>query len=397
MTRPTLRTSLCDMLGIEYPIVLAGMGGIEGGFSRPELVAAISEAGGLGVLGGAGNTPERIHEACEKVRALTKRPFGIDLLLPQITQPASDISEARPAAAGDEELAQPYQDFIRDAMDRFDLKEPPARPRAPHSENWAAGFGREKAINAIIEEKVAVFAAGLGSPGPYIEGLHAVGTKVIGLAGNVRTALRLKNDGCDIIVSQGHEAGGHTGRIGTFALAPQVLDAVSPTPVLVAGGVGSGRAIAAALAFGAVGVWVGTKFLATNESGALPEHKQRMVEATEEDTRVTRFFTGRTVRNLHNPLIEMWEDSRLPPVPMSRQNLVSGRLQDAARASNQPNLLVQLAGQIVGSIDEIRPARVVFDELIEETVYALRDLMQTRVTYSIPEAVPAMIPSSEQP
>src|SRR5438477_886494 len=270
MGRPVLRTPLCDALGIEYPIILAGMGaGNEGGAAGPELVAAVSEAGGLGVLGGTGHNLDDFHAAICDIRKLTSKPFGVDLLLPQVGG----------AASGERSDADPrYRQWVDHTIGELGLCDPgEVRQRGgPFTETpYAAQERQQRHIGAIIAERPAVFAAGLGSPKPYIPALHAAGITVFGLVGNVKTARRVDADGVDVIVAQGYEAGGHTGRVGTFALVPQVVDAVAPTPVVLAGGVGDGRAVAAALALGAQAVWVGTAFLATPEANILPEHRLR--------------------------------------------------------------------------------------------------------------------------
>jgi nitronate monooxygenase len=379
--RPVLRTPLCDVLGIEYPIILAGMGaGNEGGAAGPELVAAVSEAGGLGVLGGTGHNLEEFHAAIAEIRRLTKKPFGVDLLLPAIAREA----DGAPARIGEMDLR--YADWVDATMHDLGLTEgaPSANLRGPFTETpYAALERQQRHIEAIIAERPAVFAAGLGSPGPYVPKLHEAGITVFGLVGNVKTARRVKADGVDVIVAQGYEAGGHTGRIGTFALVPQVVDAVSPTPVVLAGGVGDGRAVAAALALGAQAVWVGTAFLATPEANILPEHRQHLLEASEEDTRVTRLYSGKTARALNNPMVEAWERSGLAALPMGLQGQVSGRLMATARASGRNDLSMQLGGQIAGSLKEVRPAHVVLEEMVREAVEVLAALSRTRVTFAL--------------
>jgi nitronate monooxygenase len=228
-----------------------------------------------------------------------------------------------------------------------------------------------------------VFAAGLGSPKRYVPDLHAAGITVFGLVGNVKTARRVKADGVDVVVAQGYEAGGHTGRVGTFALVPQVVDAISPMPVVLAGGVGDGRAVAAALALGAQAVWVGTAFLATPEANILPAHRDHLLAASEEDTRVSRLYSGKTARALANPLVEAWDRSGLAALPMGLQGQVSGQLMAAARAAGRDDLAMQLGGQIAGAITEIRPAHVVLDEMVREAVDALSALTRTRVTFAM--------------
>jgi NAD(P)H-dependent flavin oxidoreductase YrpB (nitropropane dioxygenase family) len=270
----------------------------------------------------------------------------------------------------------------------LDLPAPAARGGAADLDGafsetpYAAVARQQRHIAAILQARPAVFAAALGSPKPYLDDLHAAGITVFGLVGNVKTARRVAADGVDVVVAQGHEAGGHTGRIGTFALVPQVVDAVSPKPVVLAGGVGSGRAVAAALALGAQAVWVGTAFLATPEANILPEHRAHLLAATEEDTRVTRLYSGKTARALNNPMIEAWEQSGLAALPMGQQGQVSGPLVRAARAARRNDLTMHLGGQIAGAITEIRPARVVLEELVRETIDVLSTLTRTSVTFA---------------
>ena len=376
MARPTLKTPLCDLLGIEYPIILAGMGaGNEGGAAGPDLVAAVSEAGGLGVLGGAGRSEEELHAAVAKIRSLTKRPFGIDVLLP-----AGGPIGPRPNANGERPKIDPtYRDWSDSIIGQMGLQEPSEDETARFTNRWTS----EQQVQAIIGEKPAVFAAGLGSPGPYVKDLHAAGITVFGLVGNVKNAIRVRNDGADVIVAQGHEAGGHTGRVGTLALVPQVIDAVSPTPVVLAGGVGDGRGIAAAFALGAQAVWCGTAFLATNEANITDEHKQHLLASTEEDTRVTRLYSGKTARALNNPIVESWESSGLKALPMGAQGVVSGRIGAAVRASHREDLNMHLGGQIGGMMHEIRPAREVLESMVADAIDVLREMTSSRVTYSI--------------
>jgi nitronate monooxygenase len=381
MGRPVLRTPLCELLGIEYPIILAGMGaGNEGGAAGPELVAAVSEAGGLGVLGGTGHNLDDFHDAIAAIRRLTKKPFGVDLLLPNVGSGGGPASEPRG-------VEQRYWDFVDETIRDLNLIEPSSQqsPReGPFTETpYAAAERQKRHIKAIISERPAVFAAGLGSPKPYVNDLHAAGIIVFGLVGNVKTARRVKADGVDVVVAQGYEAGGHTGRVGTFALVPQVVDAVSPTPVVLAGGVGDGRAVAAALALGAQAVWVGTAFLATPEANILPEHRQRLLDASEEDTRVTRLYSGKTARALNNPMVEAWEMSGLAALPMGQQGRISGRLMAAVRASGRNDLTMQLGGQIAGALTEVRPAHVVLDEMVREAVDVLNALSRTSVTFAM--------------
>jgi NAD(P)H-dependent flavin oxidoreductase YrpB (nitropropane dioxygenase family) len=386
MARPVLKTPLTEYLGIEYPIILAGMGaGNEGGAAGPELVAAVSEAGGLGVLGGTGRDEESFLDALAQIRKLTRRPFGVDVLLAsQGPQPAESARGSEgPVRDRRNLVGQEYWDWADGMIEKLGLEKPPDDLDRRRADQYSGLHVSDAHIRNVIREKPAVLAAGLGSPGPYVKDLHAAGIKVFGLVGNVKTARRVNADGVDVIVAQGHEAGGHTGRIGTFALVPQVIDAVSPTPVVLAGGVGSGRHVAAALALGAQAVWVGTAFLATHEANITDEHRQHLLVSTEEDTRVSRVYSGKTARAFNNPVIESWEASGLRALPAGLQGLVSGRVNAAARRANREDLNMHLGGQVAGMIREVRPAHVVLEGMVREAVEVLGELQaQSKVTFA---------------
>jgi NAD(P)H-dependent flavin oxidoreductase YrpB (nitropropane dioxygenase family) len=381
MARTVLKTPLCDLLEIEYPVILAGMGGGDG-FARAELVAAVSEAGGIGVIGAAGFTPDEIHEECEKVRSWTKKPFGVDILLPAGTGTLPSAPDEASDVSPIDRVPPEYKAWADGAIDRLGLQQPlpsPETARTLESMNYTAQERQDRQVEAIIQEKVKLLAAGLGSPAPYVERLHAAGIVVMGIVGNVRQAVRVKNGGADIVVAQGHEAGGHTGRIGSLALTPQVVDAIAPTPVVVAGGIGDGRGLAAALALGAQGVWVGTAFLATVEANVTPENKQRFTEIGEDDTRVTRLFSGKTLRHPNTPLVEDWEAANLRALPMGVQGVVSNHVQEAARRSGRGELIYQPAGQIVGMVKEIRPAAVVLEEMVRGAAEVITGMQRQEI------------------
>jgi NAD(P)H-dependent flavin oxidoreductase YrpB (nitropropane dioxygenase family) len=400
MGRPVLRTRLCDILDIEYPIILAGMGGV----STAELVAAVSEAGGLGIVGAASMPPDEIERQVRRIRDLTSKPFGVDVLLPSgVARPAvrgaegsapteapsahaSAAAPSRGAAAPKrprDYLPSQYGDFIDNAEREFGL------PKRGQDQDWTAGMRRlgagdfsKSQVDAILALKVPVFASGLGNPAPYVEAFHAQGAKVIGLVGNVKNARRVADGGADVVVAQGTEAGGHTGRIGTMALLPQVIDAVAPTPVCAAGGVGDGRGIASALAMGCDGVWVGTAFLVSREATWPDILKERIIAATEEDTRVTRLYSGKTMRNINNPLIEYWESQKLDALPMGLQGIVSGEIMAGAREANRLELLMNPAGQISGMLTQSRPAKEIFEEMVREAARIFAEGLPSRVRAS---------------
>ena len=234
MTTP-LRTPICDLLGIEYPVVLAGMGGV----SLSSLVAAVSNAGGLGVIGGATLDAEGLRAEIRRTRELTDKPFAVDLL-------------------------GPIPDMIRPQM------------------------------QVVFEEDVRIFVAGLAVPAAFIDEMHARGMKVVVMCGKVRHAQKSEAAGADVVAAQGTEAGGHTGEIGTLALVPQVVDAVK-IPVLAAGGIADGRGLVAALALGAQGAVIGTRFIASPEAQAASGYREAIVRAHEDDTVRTRCYTGKKV------------------------------------------------------------------------------------------------------
>lgn len=387
MTKPVLRTALCDMLGIEYPIILAGMGPVAGGLAGPvataPLAAAVSNAGGLGVLGGAGFAPERLREEIRKLRSMTDRPFGVDLLLPSNFMGGAAAAQEVPADP--RELIPPAAKAgVRKIADDLGLDWVEAPPEASRAPQRAKGGGMSDGqMEVVIEEKVPVFASGLGNPAPWMDRLKANGTKVLCLVGNVKNARRVAASGADVVVAQGTEAGGHTGRVATLALVPQVVDAVAPVPVVAAGGIADGRGVAAAFALGAVGVWCGTAFLVADEANQPDLQKQRILAATEEDTRVTRLYSGKTMRNITNPLIEAWEASGLQPLPMGLQGLLVQDLVHSARKAGREDLLMNAAGQISGMLNRVRPAREILDDMVAEAATILETGLRSRVIASV--------------
>jgi NAD(P)H-dependent flavin oxidoreductase YrpB (nitropropane dioxygenase family) len=219
-----------------------------------------------------------------------------------------------------------------------------------------------------LEERVPLFCAGLGDPGFMVKAAHEAGTKVLGIAGNAKNAGRIAHSGADLVVAQGHEGGGHTGRVGSLALWPQAIDAAAPTPVLAAGGIGDGRGLAAALAVGCVGVWVGTRFLASNEGGALDIQKRAIVRASDEDTRRTYLYTGKTSRATYNRFHDLWDESGLEPLPFPTQVLFASALVDMFNAAGLEDYVGPFAGQVAGLIHEIEPAARIVAKMVEEAV-----------------------------
>jgi len=382
MKKPVLRTELCDMLGIEYPIMSAGMGpslvGEKTG-APVELVTAVSEAGGLGVLGAAGFTVDEMRDAIREIKKQTGRPFGVDLLLPGQTVSAGDQAFDGPGEIALSEviktLPKAHYDWMMKVKEEMELPDMDvmvilgSTTLRPHA-----------AVKACIEEKVPLFCAGLGNPGFMIPDAHTAGIKVLGIAGNTKNVGRIARSGADLVVAQGHEGGGHTGRVGSMALWPQAIDEAAPTPVLAAGGIGDGRGVAAALAMGCAGVWVGTRFLASLEGGALDIQKKAILNATDEDTRRTFLYTGKTSRATYNRFHDLWETSGLDPLPFPTQVfLASGMVEMLAKATRL-EYIGPFAGQISGLIDEIKPAAEILMDMVEGAVDILCRKLPERVT-----------------
>ncbi len=381
MGKRTLRTKLCDMLDIEYPILSAGMGpsliGEKTG-ATVELVVAVSEAGGLGVLGAAGFTVEEMREEIREIKKQTDKPFGVDLLLPKAQVEAGDqpFEEGATYKLIDiiKGLPKSHYEWIMKVKEELDLPDIEATGKTgstisrPHA-----------AIKACVEEGVPLFCSGLGNPGFMVSDAHAAGMKVLGIAGNTKNVRRIAQSGADIVVAQGHEAGGHTGRIGSLALWPQAVDAAAPTPLLAAGGIGDGRGLVAALAIGCVGVWVGTRFLASEEGGCLDIQKESIVEATDEDTRRSYLYTGKTSRTIYSKFHDLWESSGLEPLPFPVQGAFASAVVDMLNRAEKKEYMGPFSGQVSGLIKEIKPAAEILEDMVEEAADIL--------TRKLPEGV----------
>src|SRR5580698_686676 len=308
----SLRTPICDMLGIEHPILLAGMGGV----SYAELAAAVSNAGGFGTLGMAGRSHGEIADEIKKTRDLTDKPFGVDLL-----------------AAVPESL--------------------------------------ERTADLIIEGGAKAFISGLGVPPPHlVKKFHDAGLKVMNVNGTVKHARSAEAGGLDAVVAQGTEAGGHTGRVAGLALIPQIVDAVK-IPVIAAGSIVDGRGLAAALALGAQGVWMGTRFIAATEAHAGGMYKQVIVDASDEDTIVTRSYSGKPMRVFKNEWVADWErrPQDIKPFPMqamlSHQAGVMGGIGGQIGGLSRERSAFAM-GQGAGAIHDVKSAAEIIQEIVAE-------------------------------
>ena len=367
-----IRTRICDLLEIEHPILLAGMGGA----STPELAAAVSNAGGCGVLGAAACGPRQLKEWIDRTRALTDRPFGVDTLLPASVRRAEEAATDPDAGPSPEDLLPELkafaEEFMADAgLEKIARAEAEARPEPDGPPMFTQAFF-EAQMEVIIEEKVPLYVSGLGNPGPWMERLRANGTKVGAVVGKVKHAVQVMQAGLDFIVAQGHDGGGHNSPIGTIALVPQVVDAVGDLPVLGAGGITDGRGVAAAIMLGAEGAWVGSAFLASNESGIHDFQKQAIVDASEDGTVVSRTVTGKPARIIRSLWTDVWVREGREPLPMPYQGAISGPVLAAANRAGRADVNPGFAGQGIGMIKAVRPAAEILADIVEGTDRALK-------------------------
>lgn len=326
-TNLLFNTPLCERLNIKYPIFQAGMGFV----AHAELAAAVSNAGGLGCLGSGSMSADELREQIKLCRDMTDRPFAVDILFAEV--------KADPAA----------KEVVR------------------YTGNV------QRLIDVTFEAKVPVIVSGLGNPAGIIEQAHNDGVVVMSLCGNVKQARKLEASGVDVIIAQGHEAGGHTGRIGTLTLVPQIVDAVR-VPVLAAGGIADGRGLIAALALGADGIWMGTRFIATVEAYAHVNYKTRIIEIDEEGTTITRCHSGKPCRLIRNQFTDSWvgRESEIQPFPLQSMR-VGFKLAEIARYEGKIEEGGLACGQSAGMITSIKPAAEVIRDVMLEAEAAVRE------------------------
>ncbi len=321
-----MRTRLTELLGIEHPVMLAGMGGV----SYSELAAAVSEAGGFGCLGASTMGDEKMAAEIAAVRHATDKPFGVDLLT------------AMPGGMTDQ-------------------------------------------VKTIIEGGASAFVAGLGVPTEVVDLCHAHDVIVVSMCGKVEHARRAVEAGCDLVVAQGTEAGGHTGRIASFPLVPQIVDAVGDrVPVVGAGGIFDGRGLAAALALGADGIWVGTRFIATPEARGVLGYKDKLLSSREDQTTVSRAYSGKTMRVVQNEYTDYYDNhpDELKKFPEQLGIAYGNGAMHLGGDSFSEGVDVDRecypAGQGVGAITELVPAGELVRRFVAEAEVALDRLSGLR-------------------
>jgi NAD(P)H-dependent flavin oxidoreductase YrpB (nitropropane dioxygenase family) len=343
----------------------------EGLTTPPELVAAVSNAGGLGCIGGSSIRPEVIRERIRAVRQLTDKPFGVDITLPKMEDVRiPDPDEVKKEI---EEKFPKHAKFNDELIPKLGLKAQP-----PDRKSWVkTPAATREQLKVILEENVPILVIGLGDTAEVVPLAHARGIKVMALAGAVKHALSHARKGADVIIAQGYEAGGHTGTIGNFPLIPQIVDAVKPKPVVAAGGISDGRGVAAALALGAVGVWCGTTFLVTREGGINPIYKKQILNGSSEDFVRTAYTSGHYARHYRSDVIKAWMNSGLEAMPTPYQGNAMDEVRRAAEAADRVDLLHVPGGQVAGMLSEERnnvPAKEIVDRMVSEATQILNDL-----------------------
>lgn len=355
-----MRTPLCDEFGIDYPIFA---------FTPSEHVAAaVSRAGGLGVLGCVRfNDTEELEKTLSWLDENTDgKPYGVDIVMPM------KVPEEVKGLDVSSMIPDEHKKFVDQTLLKLGVPPLPEGEGREGVLGWLHSVARSH-LDVALQHRPVLIANALGSPPvDVIEKCHEHGVKVAALAGAAKHALSHVANGVDIIVAQGYEAGGHTGEVASMVLQPDIVDAVGPdVPVLGAGGIGSGRQIAASLALGSQGVWTGSIWLGTEEYRNLSANhgawETAFTRATSSDTVRTRIYTGKPARLLKTKWTESWNEDGAPsPLPMPLQNLLVAEAHNRIVAANDPDVISMPIGQIVGRMNEVKPVAQVMSELIAE-------------------------------
>lgn len=360
-----MQTDLAKRLGIEFPIFA---------FTHcRDVVVAVSKAGGFGVLGAVGFTPEQLETELNWIdEHIGDRPYGVDIVIPGKYEgmgatDADKLQEELQALIPDE-----HRRFVQKLLAEHGVPDVPEDERMQELIGFGTAIAGPQADIALSHEKVALLANALGTPPPdVIDKVHASGKLVAALCGSAAQAARHKAAGVDVVIAQGTEGGGHTGEVGSVVLWPEVLDVLGDTPMLAAGGIGSGRQMAAALSMGAQGVWTGSLWLTVEGADVPPAQMESLFEATSKDTLRSRSWTGKPCRMLRNEWTEAWEAEGNPkPLGMPMQFMVTSNAVQRGHKYPEQAKDVQFnpVGQIVGRMNKLRPARDVIYEMVEECI-----------------------------
>jgi len=357
-----MHTQLCDDLGIEFPIFA---------FTHcRDVVAAVSNAGGMGLLGAVGYSAEQLETELAWIDEHTDKPYGVDVVIPGKYEGMGEMDPVKLEAELQNMIPEEHRAFARQILADHGVPELPDEEIAPALLGWTEATANPLIDVALSHPKVRLIANALGTPpADIIERIHDAGVKVAALCGSPSQAVRHKNANVDIVIAQGTEGGGHTGDIGSIVLWPQVIEAVAPTPVLAAGGIGTGRQMAAAMALGAEGVWTGSLWLTVEEADSEPEQIDAFLAATSRDTVRSRSWTGKPCRMLRNDWTEAWERTDTPdPLGMPLQFMVTGEaVARGHRYSTQAkDIMFNPVGQIVGTMNKVRRTKDVIMDMVEE-------------------------------
>ena len=370
-----MRTAFTDLVGVPHPIV---------GLNRsPGVVAAVTNAGGFGVLAASAYTPEELDAQLTWIEDQTGgQPYGVDLLVPEKFAPGDPDNLVASLRA---QIPAGHLAFVRDLLHRYGIPEvPPKSPTATHDEIAASlnPAGAVALLNVAFRHPISLIANALGPPPPgLVDRARKQGVAVAALVGQPRHAVRQIEAGVDLLIAQGTEAGGHTGSIATMVLTPEIVDIAAGRPVLAAGGIASGRQMAAALALGAAGVWCGSVWLSSQEDVANQAIKAKFLRATSSDTVRSPTRTGKPARQLRSAWHEEWERPGSPaPLPLPLQPLLVNeawqRIDAAAQAGHEGALRLEsfFVGQVVGSFEQIRPAGEITRQIVADCEQRIRDL-----------------------
>ncbi len=365
-----MRTRICEAFGIEFPIFA---------FSHcRDVVAAVSRAGGMGVLGALAFTPEQLEIELGWIdEHVDGKPYGVDVVMPA-SLAGSDVEKLEAM------IPEAHRRWVDNLLARHNV---PSLPKDEPKPEGLLAWTHEKArrqVEIALSHPVSLIANALGTPpADVIEQAHAGGVQVAALAGNAHHARAQLEAGVDIIVAQGTEAGGHTGEIATMVLIPEVVEAVKPAPVLAAGGIGRGCQMAAAMALGAAGVWTGSIWLTVREADTNPVVIEKLLNATSRDTVRSRSWTGKPARLLKTAWTEAWDSPDSPgALPMPLQFMLTAEAMSRmnryahTQGSGARDLVGMPVGQIVGSMNAVRSARDVIYEMVSEYVETVSQMAE---------------------
>ena len=363
-----MRTALCDDFGIEFPIFA---------FSHcRDVVAAVSRAGGLGVLGALAFSTDHLEVELRWIdEHVDGRPYGVDVVMPA-SAAGADLGGPDLAAQLDALIPEGHRRYVEEVLERHDVPPLPSDVPRPRGLLGWTDQGARSQVEVAMAHPIRLLVSALGPPpADVVARCRQRGIKVAALVGSAEHARKQVAAGVDVIVASGNEAGGHTGEISTLVLVPEVVDAVHPTPVLAAGGIGDGRQLAAVLALGAQGAWTGSIWLTTTESDVSPVVRDKLLKAGSRDTVRSRALTGKPARQLRTPWTDAWDDPHGPgPLPMPLQFMLTAEAQARIGRSGNAALAGSPVGQIVGRMNSVRSTRDVVFDLVEGALRAIERL-----------------------